>query len=177
MAQTDSQPYVHEDAPYDKLNDINIALPLAKAVTLIILVPVILILIYRTERKHVKHEYQLREAKKALVDLNNPDLSEKAREGTALFEPENNFKLVCGSADLKVTEPPRDDLFGLTFRRALKVYRRVEYLQEYVEKEWPEQWDDDEEQPTGPIEVVKQRWVEIRKPKKKIKVNLGLQDD
>ena len=95
-----------------------------------------------------------------------------------MFEPENNFKLVCGSAQLKVTEPPRDELFGLTFRRALKVYRRVEYLEEYVEKEWPENWEDDEEQALqGPIEVVKQRWVEVRKVDKKIKVNLGQPGD
>ena len=66
-------------------------------------------------------------------------------EGTAVFEPENNFKLVTGSAQLKVTEPPRDELFGLTFRRALKVYRRVEYLEEYLEEEWPDPNEEDEE--------------------------------
>ena len=55
---------------YDRLNDISIMLPLMKAITVLVLVPVILILIFRTERKFVKHEYQMKEARKAVVNLN-----------------------------------------------------------------------------------------------------------
>jgi len=76
----------------------------------------------------------LKEARKELVDLNEPyDDDEKAEEGSAVFNSANNFKLVTGSGHLKITEPPRDELFGLTFRRALKVYRKVEFMEEYTE--------------------------------------------
>lgn len=53
------------------MNDISIFLPLVKAVLIIVLVPVLLILIFKTERKQVKHAYQLREAYKALVNLDS----------------------------------------------------------------------------------------------------------
>ena len=53
----------------DRLNDIDVLFPMVKLVTLVIVVPVILMLIYRSERKHVKYDYQLASAKKALVRL------------------------------------------------------------------------------------------------------------
>jgi len=44
---------------FDRLNDIDIVFPMAKAIMICLVVPVVLILIFRTERKHMKHEYQL----------------------------------------------------------------------------------------------------------------------
>ena len=40
-----------------------------KIVLLFIFVPILLMLVFRTERKHVKFEYQLGEAKRALVKI------------------------------------------------------------------------------------------------------------
>lgn len=71
-----------------------------------------------------------------------------------------------------MTEPPRDELFGLTFRRALKVYRRVEYLEEYTETEWPKPSDDNEAVARGPIDIIKQQWVEVRNVGQEIRVSL-----
>lgn len=120
----------------------------------------------------------MKDANKAHVNLNiNEDDDEMEpdgkteEEGTAEFVEENNFKLVTGSAHLKVTEPPRDELFGLTFRRALKVYRRVEYLEEYLEEEWPEPKDEDDEI-KEPIWVTRKRWIEVQRLGEKIKINL-----
>lgn len=73
-----------------------------------------------------------------------------------------------GSGIVKAKVHPRDELFGLTFRRAIRVYRRVEVLQEFKEMEYPEH---DDEMLNEPKEVIKQRWIEVRKEGMPIRVN------
>ena len=93
---------------------------------LFIVVPVVIMLIFRTERKHVKYDYQLGEAKKALVKLCT--MTDDKETQSPVFTPVNNFKLVSGSGYVTAIEPMKDELFGLKFDKALRLYRRVEVL-------------------------------------------------
>ena len=48
-----------------------------------------------------------------------------------LFDSVNNNKLVTGSGYVTAKDSLRDELFGLTAHGALRLYRRVEVLEEY----------------------------------------------
>lgn len=82
----------------DRMSDINVFLPMVKITGLIIIVPILLMLIFRTERKHVKYDYQLAAAKRAHVRLEKtPGDKELQEPEKPMFVPQNNFKLVSGS--------------------------------------------------------------------------------
>lgn len=132
-----------------------------KIVLLFIVVPIVLMMIFRTERKHVKFYYQLGEAKKALVELGKKNDKDKELQ-SPIFTPNNNFKLVTGKGYVTAKDPLKDDLFDLQFDKALRLYRRVEVLQEFKETRMPDEDDDSEIEGEGPIEVIRQRWIEVK---------------
>ena len=72
MAQTSSISYIERVSSeyYDRFNDFEIVVPMIKVIILLIVVPVILILIYRVERMNVKFKYHLEAANKAFINLN-----------------------------------------------------------------------------------------------------------
>ena len=124
------------------MNNFSVVLPLFKLFLVIIIVPVVVGLIYLSERKHVQFQYQLREAKKAFVALEEPrpqDVDEEDGEDEQerqMFRPENNFKLVQGCGMVTAADPLIDDVFDIPFDDALRLHRKVEVLQEFlVEKE------------------------------------------
>ena len=62
---------------FDRFNDASIFFPVLKIALTLVVLPVILILIFRTERMHVKFEYQLQRAKAALVHLRGLQTDDK----------------------------------------------------------------------------------------------------
>ena len=85
--QVVAEPF-ESDASFDRQNYAAFVLPIVETAVLLIGLPVILILIFRTERMQVKFEYQLGEAKKALARVDSlPTADEQTQlaEGTAVF--------------------------------------------------------------------------------------------
>ena len=76
-----------------------------------------MILIYKSERKQAKFQFQLHEYKKDLV-----------KKSFTSADPANNFKLLCGSGEVNAFEPLIDDLFALKVKNAVRLRRTVEIL-------------------------------------------------
>ena len=79
------------------------------------IVPLLLVLIFKSERKQAKYAYHHDSALREFVKIN----FDKAL-------PENNFKLVNGTGFLNVQDPLTDELFGLRVGSALRLERTVE---------------------------------------------------
>ena len=92
-------------------------MPTIQTLAFFLIVPVVLLLIFRTERMHVKFQYQLRAAEKAHVVLKQDTEVPSDSESSVppVFIPENNFKLVSGSGTVTANEPLKDELFGVPF--------------------------------------------------------------
>ena len=95
-----------------KLTQIVLLMTLA----LVIVLPTILALIYKSEAKQAKFDLQSRRYKQDLVQI---DLSQRLQE-------ENNFKLVIGTGNVISTEPLTDPFFNLKVRNTLRLRRTVE---------------------------------------------------
>ena len=104
---------------------------------IIVAVPVLLILIYRSERLQAKFRHHYEKAEKALVLLEsrNPSIAANWREtATAppIFESKNNFALVSGCGTVTALKDGggsvmmQDELFELEFPDALRLHRRVQ---------------------------------------------------
>ena len=83
----------------------------------------------------------MRDAKKALVHLgfsHKKDGAAAEGQEEPLFDSVNNNKLVMGSGYVTAKDSLRDELFGLTAHGALRLYRRVEVLEEYKGMIYPD---------------------------------------
>lgn len=84
-------------------------------ISTVVILPVLLILLYKSERIQAKFAYQLGLFKKDLVSADFDSAN-----------PENNFKLISGVGIVKSTEPIVDELFQLKIYNAIRIKRTVE---------------------------------------------------
>ena len=93
-----------------------VQITLLLSLALLLVVPTMMALIFKSEAKQAKSRLQLRRYKEDLVQVN---LAEEPK-------PENNFKLVCGTGNVVSKEPLIDDFFSLKVRNTLRLRRTVE---------------------------------------------------
>ena len=93
-----------------------VQITLLLSLALLLVVPTMMALIFKSEAKQAKSRLQLRRYKEDLVQVN---LAEEPK-------PENNFKLICGTGNVVSKEPLIDDFFSLKVRNTLRLRRTVE---------------------------------------------------